>query len=83
MHSPPATIAPEIIACIAEGRLPTMRELRRVAERIRSELRGAQSVFRWGRSIPERLERRLMLRAALAALVGNGGRIARRVAVEA
>lgn len=83
MYSPPATIAPEIIACIAEGRLPTMRELRRVAERIRSELRGARSVFRWGRAMPERIERRLMLRAALAALAGTGGRIARRTPVEA
>lgn len=83
MYSPPATIAPEIIACIAEGRLPTMRELRRVAERIRSELHSAQSVFRWGRSIPARLERRLMLRAALAALAGTGGRIAQPVAIEA
>ena len=83
MHSPPATIAPEIIACIAEGRLPTMRELRRVAERIRSELRGAGSVFQWGRSVSERAERRLMLRAALAALAGSGGRIAQRVAIDA
>ena len=83
MYSPPATIAPEIIACIAEGRLPTMRELRRVAERIRSELRGAQSVFRWGRSHQARFERRLILRAALAALAGTGGRIAQPAAIEA
>jgi hypothetical protein len=71
MHSPPATIAPEIIDCIAEGRLPTLGELRSVAERIRGELHGARSVFRWDCPVPERAERRLMLRAALAALAGD------------
>jgi hypothetical protein len=71
MYSPPATIAPEIIACIYEGRLPTAGELRRVARRIRDELRGAKSMFRWERSAPERAERRRMLRAALAALAGD------------
>lgn len=76
MHSPPATIAPEIIACIAEGRLPTISELRRVAERIRGEFRGARSVFRWSHSGPERAERRMMLRAALAALAGDGNEVA-------
>ena len=83
MYLPPATIAPEIIACIAEGRLPTINELRRVAERIRDELRGARSVFRWERSMPERAERRLMLRAALAALAGDRKAAALRVAAEA
>lgn len=80
MYSPPATIAPEIIACIAEGRLPTISELRRVAERIRAELRGARSVFRWD-GTAEASERRLMLRAARAALAGSGVRL--RAAVEA
>lgn len=73
MDSPPATIAPEIIACIYEGRLPTLGELRRVARRIRNELRGARSVFRWERNAEAR-ERKLMLRAALAALAGNSVR---------
>ncbi|WP_447723808.1 hypothetical protein [Sphingomonas koreensis] len=81
MHSPPATIAPEIIACIAEGRLPTISELRRVAERIRAELRGARSVFHWDRAVAQRTERRLMLRAARAALAGSGVRL--RAAIEA
>lgn len=80
MDAPPATIAPEIIACIYEGRLPTMGELRRVARRIRDELRGARSVFRWERSAEAR-ERRMMLRAALAALAGSS--IRRRTAVAA
>lgn len=80
MHSPPATIAPEIIACIAEGRLPTMGELRRVARRIRDELRGARSMFRRDRTGEVR-ERRMLLRAALAALAGSGVR--RRVAAAA
>lgn len=78
MYAPPATIAPEIIACITEGRLPTLRELRRVAERMRGELRGARDRFR---SVPERIERRLMLRAALAALAGTGA--ARRIPLAA
>lgn len=73
MDSPPATIAPEIIACIYEGRLPTLGELRRVARRIRNELRGARSVFRWERNAEAR-ERKLMLRAALAALAGSSVR---------
>ena len=73
MHSPPATIAPEIIDCIAEGRLPTISELRRVAERIRSELHGARSVFPWSRTVAEESERRVMLRAARAALAGEYG----------
>ncbi|HEY0623837.1 hypothetical protein [Sphingomonas sp.] len=83
MHSPPATIAPEIIACIAEGRLPTINELRRVAERIRAELRGGQSVFRWERSAPERAERRRMLRAALTALAGDRRAVVERMPAEA
>ena len=82
MHSPPATIAPEIILCIAEGRLPTISELRRVAERIRAELHGARSVFRWGPSIAERSERRAMLRAARAALAGDGYGVTLRAATE-
>ena len=73
MDSTPATIAPEIIACIYEGRLPTLGELRRVARRIRNELRGARSVFRWERNA-EAHERKLMLRAALAALAGSSVR---------
>lgn len=57
-----------------------MGELRRVARRIRDELRGARSVFRWERNADAR-ERRLMLRAALAALAGSTVR--RRAAVAA
>lgn len=83
MHSPPATIAPEIILCIAEGRLPTISELRRVAERIREELYGARSVFRWNHSVAERTERRMMLRAARAALAGGGYGIRLRAPIEA
>lgn len=82
MHSPPATIAPEIIACIAEGRLPTISELRRVAERIRSELYGGRSVFPWNRTAAEGSERRLMLRAARAALAGGGYGIRLRAPIE-
>ncbi len=83
MHSPPATIAPEIIACIAEERQPTITELRRVAERIGAELRGARSVFRWDHPEPERAERRLMLRAAQAALAGDRNPVAARIQIEA
>jgi hypothetical protein len=44
----PSTIAPEVIACIAEGRPPTPGELARVAERVRADLGGERSAFAWG-----------------------------------
>ncbi len=44
----PSTIAPEVIACIAEGRPPTPGEVARVAARVRADLGGERSAFAWG-----------------------------------
>lgn len=63
-------IAPEVIACIAEGRDPSIAELNRVAEQIRSDL----SIARPALAMTERAsesERLLILRAAQAALTGG------------
>jgi hypothetical protein len=64
------TIAPEIIACISEGREPTVVELGRVADRIDSDLHSGRSVFAWDRdAIAAR--RMTSMRVALAALAGT------------
>lgn len=64
-------IAPEIVACIREARHPTIYEVTRLAERIRTEVYGAVSAFAWGGSRNEHIERTLSLRFALAALTGS------------
>lgn len=64
----PSTIAPEVIACIAEGRPPTPGELERVAERVRADLGGERSAFAWGATEPtEQFSRRV----AEIALLGS------------
>lgn len=65
------TIAQEIIDCISEGRVPTVPELGRTADRIERDLSGARSAFAWGGNFnaPARVT---SMRIALAALVGNG-----------
>ncbi|WP_044330589.1 hypothetical protein [Sphingomonas hengshuiensis] len=68
----PATIAPEVIACIAEGRDPSVDELLRVADHIWTEVRGTRSAFAWGELTADSSERLLGLRAAQGALVGGG-----------
>ncbi|HSX53730.1 MAG TPA: hypothetical protein VLG14_00395 [Sphingomonas sp.] len=67
----PATIAPEVIACIAQGRLPSGEELQRVADHIWNDLRGATSALSWGNSTANDAEQMLILRVARAALVGS------------
>lgn len=70
MTPSPSTIAPEVIACIAEGRAPTPGELARVAERVRADLQGNRSAFAWGAPDPEQTAQ-LSLRVAEAALIGS------------
>ncbi|WP_245824440.1 hypothetical protein [Sphingomonas azotifigens] len=66
----PSTIAPEVIACIAEGRPPTPGELARVAERVRADLVGDRPAFAWGDGQPETAEQ-LSRRVAELALIGS------------
>lgn len=73
MKVPRARVAPEVVDCIAQGRPPSVNELYRVAEHIRSDLRGARPAFAWGETEPDNIERLLTLRVAHAALVGDGG----------
>ena len=63
------TIMPEMIDCISEGREPNDDELRRVADRIWTDVHGAASVFAWAESRLDD-ERQLTMRAASAALSG-------------
>lgn len=65
----PSTIAPEVIACIAEGRDPSPAELDRVAHSIWADLKAARPAFAWDKPQSEN-ERLLILRAAHAALTG-------------
>jgi hypothetical protein len=67
-----STIAPEIIACIAEGRNPTIYELSRLADRIASEAWGTDSAFSWGALTNDASLRLISLRFAQAALSGHG-----------
>jgi hypothetical protein len=73
MEAPRAKIAPEVIDCIAQDRSPSIDELYRVADHIRSDLRGTSPAFAWGETDPDSIERLLTLRVAQAALVGDGG----------
>lgn len=73
MGTPPARIAPEVIDCIAQDRSPSIDELYRVADHIRSDLRGARPAFAWGETDPDSIERLLTLKVAQAALIGDGG----------
>ena len=66
----PPLIAPEVIACIAEGRDPSVAELNRVAEHIRSDLGIARPALAMNARASES-ERLLILRAAQAALTGD------------
>jgi hypothetical protein len=71
------TIMPEVIDCISEGRHPSDDELRRVADHIWADVRGRRSAFAWGDFCEDSSDRRLTLRAAEAALVGDGSASAR------
>lgn len=72
MFAMPSTIAPEVIACIAEGRPPTPGELERVARRVRADLGNARSAFAWGDSDGDSAAAdQLSLRVAELALIGS------------
>ncbi len=70
MFAMPSTIAPEVIACIAEGRPPTPHELERVAQRVRADLGNARPAFAWGEADPAAADQ-LSLRVAELALIGS------------
>lgn len=65
-----SNLAPEIVACIGEGRAPTLQELGRVADRIRAEIYGSMPVFAWAHEDHGSAERLLSYRLALVALMG-------------
>lgn len=71
MHAPPATVAAELIDCIAQGRLPSNDELHRVADHIWSDLQGANAAFAWGGPQSSQAEQVVILRTARAALIGT------------
>ncbi|PVX28495.1 hypothetical protein [Sphingomonas pokkalii] len=71
MHSIPTMIAPEAIACIAEGRDPTPAELERLARRIHGELHGAKPAFAWGAAGADSSADLVSRRLAEAALRGS------------
>ena len=64
-------IAAEVIACIAEGRDPTVGELFDVAERIWRDVSGERNAFSWSALERDRPERLFCLQAAHAALRGT------------
>lgn len=65
-------IPPEVIACLAHGRAPTVREVEDVAARIWAESAGERSAFVWGELEAGSRERVVALRAAVVALNGSG-----------
>lgn len=69
---PQPMFASEVIDCIAQGRAPSADELARVADHIWTDMRGSRSAFAWGELTADSSERLLTLRAARAALAGNG-----------
>lgn len=71
MTSGKATIAPEIIDCISEGRSPSIQELVRVADHILSDMHGSRSAFAWGDQHESSIERVRSFKAAHAALAGT------------
>jgi hypothetical protein len=66
------TISPEVIDCIAQGRPPSEEELVRVADHIRRDLSGSRPAFSWGSAGTDTRDAELTLRAARAALAGDG-----------
>lgn len=70
MFAMPSTIAPEVIACIAEGRPPTLHELERVAQRVRADLGTSRSAFAWGEADTAATDA-LSRRVAELALIGS------------
>jgi hypothetical protein len=63
-------VAEEVVACMTDGRDPTVTDLLHVAERIWDDIHGTKSAFAWGELHADSSERLLCLRAAQAALRG-------------
>lgn len=64
------TVAPEITACVGEGREPTVQELGRLADRVHREIWGEPAVS-WEPVSGETVTRLASLRIAQAALLGH------------
>ena len=69
----PYVVAPELVACIADGRAPKLQELGRMAERIDREIHGSRPLFAWGASEAAVKSKWIPYRLAHAALVGTDG----------
>ncbi|WP_404337886.1 hypothetical protein AB2M62_03635 [Sphingomonas sp. MMS12-HWE2-04] len=67
----PRPFVPELIDCIASGRTPGPDEVRRVADSIRSDLRGSIPAFGWNADCGDGAEQAVILRVAAAALSGS------------
>lgn len=65
------TVAPEIIACVGEGRDPTVPELGRLADRVHLEIWGSRTAFAWGAEQRDNGTRLASFRIAHAALTGS------------
>lgn len=64
--------APDLVACIREGRHPTVEELCRVADRIGRDIHGHRSAFAWQSDANPAIDKAFAFRVAQAALTGNG-----------
>jgi hypothetical protein len=64
-------IAPEVVACIRDGREPDDAELRRVADFIFIEIRGTAPAFAWGVPGDDRSVDLITLAMARVALSGT------------
>lgn len=71
MTSQSGAVAPELVACIAGGRAPTIQELARMADRIARELSGSHSRLRLASGAGDRSVRLIRYRVAQASLVGD------------
>lgn len=65
--------ADELVACIANGREPSVHELFSLARRVWVESAAERSAFGWDRLPSTHEERLYSLRAAHAALAGSAG----------
>jgi len=69
----PYVVAPELVACIADGRAPKLQELGRMAEGTDREIHGNRPLFAWGASEADVTSKWIPYRLAHAALVGTDG----------
>lgn len=63
--------AAELVTCIRDGRHPTVQELCRVADRIRQDVQGHRSAFKWRAPANPAFDKAFAFRVAQTALTGN------------